>query len=75
MFSPLFSSRLQASLSGSEQRVSELELVLAESDQRLGQLQNLSQSQTVQIQQLQEVCTQLGGVREMNEVSWKPVMF
>ncbi|PWA30720.1 hypothetical protein CCH79_00009171, partial [Gambusia affinis] len=59
--------QLQASLSGSEQRVSELDLALAESDQRLGQLQNLSQSQTVQIQQLQEVCTQLGGVREMNE--------
>lgn len=75
MFSLLFSSRLQASLSGSEQRVGELDRALAESDLQLGQLQNLSQSQTVQIQQLQEVYTQLGGVREMNEVSWKPVMF
>lgn len=62
-------SRLEASLEDSEQRVCELNRALAESDEQLGQLQNLSQSQSVQIQQLQDVCAQLGGVREMNEVS------
>lgn len=56
-------------LGESEQRVSELSRDLSQSEDQLDQLQTLSQSQTVQIQQLQDVCTQLSGVREMNEVS------
>ncbi|KAM4751507.1 sperm-associated antigen 5 [Anableps anableps] len=60
-------NQLEASLEDSEQRVRELNWAAAESNELLGQLQNLSQSQSVQIQQLQDVCTQLGGVREMNE--------
>lgn len=62
-------SRLEASLGQSEQRVFELSQALVQSEEELGQLQTLSQSQSTQIQQLQDVCTQLSGVREMNEVS------
>lgn len=57
------------SLGDSEKRVSELSQALAQSEEQLNQLQICSQSQKVQIQQLQDVCTQLSGVREMNEVS------
>ncbi|XP_038134523.1 sperm-associated antigen 5 [Cyprinodon tularosa] len=60
-------SQLKASLEDSEQRVSELSRALAENEDLLAELQNLSQSQSAQIQQLQDVCTQLGGVRDMNE--------
>lgn len=60
--------RLEMSLEQSEQRVCELSRVLAQSEEHLSQLQTLSQSQNTEIQQLRDVCTQLGGVREMNEV-------
>ncbi|KAI3353100.1 hypothetical protein L3Q82_019669, partial [Scortum barcoo] len=60
-------NELETSLSQSEQRECELSRALAQSEERLSQLQALSQSQNVQIQQLQDVCTQLSGVREMNE--------
>lgn len=62
-------SRMEASLGESDQRVCELSQALADSNEQLGQLQTLSQSQSLQIQQLQDACTQLSGVREMNEVS------
>ncbi|KAF3852533.1 hypothetical protein F7725_005888 [Dissostichus mawsoni] len=58
---------LEASLGLSEQQVCELSQALAQSEEQLSQLQVLSQSQSVQIQQLQDVCTELSGVREMNE--------
>lgn len=61
--------RLETSLGQSEQRAYEFSRALAQSEEQLGQLQVLSQSQSSQIQQLQDVCTQLNGVREMNEVS------
>ncbi|XP_070684359.1 sperm-associated antigen 5 [Pempheris klunzingeri] len=60
-------NELETSLSQSEQSVSELRQALAQSDEQLSQLEAFSQSQTTQIQQLQDVCTQLSGVREMNE--------
>ncbi|XP_034755324.1 sperm-associated antigen 5 isoform X2 [Etheostoma cragini] len=60
-------NELETSLGQSEQRVADLSQALAQNEEQLGQLQFLSQSQNLQIQQLQEVCTQLGGVREMNE--------
>lgn len=46
----------------------ELSQALAQSEEQLGQLQSLSQSQNTEIQQLRNVCTQLEGVQEMNEV-------
>lgn len=55
-------------LDHSEQRVCELSQTLAQSEEQLSQLQSLSQSQNTEIQQLRDVCTQLGGVQEMNEV-------
>uniref|UniRef100_A0A3Q3MKZ5 Si:dkey-25o16.4 n=1 Tax=Labrus bergylta TaxID=56723 RepID=A0A3Q3MKZ5_9LABR len=58
---------LEGWLAESEQRVCELSQALAGSEEQLSQLQVLSQSQNVQIQQLQDVCTQLSGVREENE--------
>lgn len=58
------------SLGQSEQSVSELSQALAQSDAQLSQLQTLTQSQKTEIQQLQDLCTQLSGVREMNEVSF-----
>lgn len=58
------------SLGQSEQRVCELSQALAQSEEQLSQLQTLSKSQNMEIQQLQDVCTQLNGVREMNEVSF-----
>lgn len=64
----LTESRLETSLDQSEQRVCELSGALAQREEQLGQLQTLSQSQNTEIQQLRDVCTQLGGVREMNEV-------
>lgn len=64
----LTDSRLETSLDQSEQRVCELSGALAQREEQLGQLQILSQSQNTEIQQLRDVCTQLGGVREMNEV-------
>uniref|UniRef100_A0A8D3CJB6 Si:dkey-25o16.4 n=1 Tax=Scophthalmus maximus TaxID=52904 RepID=A0A8D3CJB6_SCOMX len=36
-------------------------------EEQLGQLQSLSEAQKIQLRQLQDVRTQLGGVREMNE--------
>uniref|UniRef100_A0A8C9X9D0 Si:dkey-25o16.4 n=1 Tax=Sander lucioperca TaxID=283035 RepID=A0A8C9X9D0_SANLU len=63
----LMAYMLQTSLGQSEQRVHELSRALAQTEEQLSQLQVLSQSQNLQIQQLQDVCTQLGGVREMNE--------
>lgn len=62
--------RLETSLGQSEQRECELSQALAKSEEQLSQLQAISQSQNMQIQQLQDVCTQLSGVREMNEVSF-----
>ncbi|KAK9540510.1 hypothetical protein VZT92_002957 [Zoarces viviparus] len=58
---------LEMSLGQSEQRASAFSRALAQSEEQLGQLRVLSQSQELQIQQLQEVCTQLSGVSEMNE--------
>lgn len=46
----------------------ELSQALAQSEEQLSRLQSLSQSQNTEIQQLRNVCTQLGGVQEMNEV-------
>lgn len=46
----------------------ELSQALAQSEERFSQLKSLSQSQNTEIQQLRNVCTQLGGVQEMNEV-------
>lgn len=48
--------------------MSELSQALAQSEEQLSRLQSLSQSQNKEIQQLRNVCTQLGGVQEMNEV-------
>ncbi|XP_076585034.1 sperm-associated antigen 5 [Chaetodon auriga] len=61
------SNELEASLGQSEQRVNELSQALSQSEEQLGRLEALSQSQSVEIQQLRDVCTQLAGVREMNE--------
>ncbi|XP_074554884.1 sperm-associated antigen 5 [Halichoeres trimaculatus] len=58
---------LEVSLAESEKHVCELSQDLAQSKEQLSQLQALSQSQNMQIQQLQDVCTQLTGVREENE--------
>ncbi|CAN9510300.1 unnamed protein product [Ophioblennius macclurei] len=60
-------SQLEMSLNQSERRVVELTGALAQSEEQLGQLQTLSQSQSAEIQHLQDLCTQLKGVREMNE--------
>ncbi|TNN89454.1 Sperm-associated antigen 5 [Liparis tanakae] len=60
-------NELESSLGQSEQRAFEFSHALAQREEQLGQLKVLSQSQETQIQQLQEVCTQLNGVREMNE--------
>lgn len=65
----LLTTRLEASLGDSERRVRQLSQALAHSEEQLGQLQSLSQSQSCQIQQLQDACAQLSSVREMNEVS------
>lgn len=66
----LADSRLETSLDQSEQHVRELSGALAQREEQLGQLRTLSQSQNTEIQQLHDVCTQLGGVREMNEVGF-----
>lgn len=63
-------SRLEISLAQSEKQVCELSQSLAQSEEQLGQLETLSQSQSAEIQRLQDLCTQLSTVREMNEVSW-----
>ncbi|KAM8879304.1 sperm-associated antigen 5 isoform 1-T2 [Spinachia spinachia] len=60
-------NELETSLGQAEQRAYELSRARAQSEEQLGQLRVLSQSQSTQIQQLQDVCTQLSGVREMNE--------
>uniref|UniRef100_A0A3Q3MPT7 Sperm associated antigen 5 n=1 Tax=Mastacembelus armatus TaxID=205130 RepID=A0A3Q3MPT7_9TELE len=60
-------NELEMSLDQSEQRVCELSEALAQKEEQLSQLQSLSQSQKMQIRQLQDICTQLNGVREMNE--------
>ncbi|XP_051241326.1 sperm-associated antigen 5 [Dicentrarchus labrax] len=60
-------NEFEASLGQSEERVCELSQALAQSEEQLSQLKLLSQSQHMEIQQLQDVCTQLNGVREMNE--------
>lgn len=61
--------RLEISLDQSEKQVCELSKALAQSEEQLSQLQTLSQSQSLEIQRLQDLCTQLSAVREMNEVS------
>ncbi|KAK2918857.1 sperm-associated antigen 5 isoform X1 [Channa argus] len=60
-------NELEMSLGQSEQHVCELNQALAQSEEQLCQLQTLSHSQKMQIQQFHDVCTQLKGVREMNE--------
>lgn len=65
----LLTSRLEVSLGDSEQRVCELSQTLAHREEQLSQLQSLSQSQGLQIQQLQDTCAQLCNVKEINEVS------
>lgn len=62
-------SRLETLLGQSEQRVCQLSQALSENGEQLSQFQTLSQTQEIQIQKLQDVCTQLGGVHEENEVS------
>lgn len=68
---PVF--RLEGSLSESRQRVCELSQALADSEEQCGQLQARCHSQNLQLQQLQDVCTQLSAVRETNEVSLRSV--
>ncbi|KAM4603346.1 sperm-associated antigen 5-like [Polymixia lowei] len=58
---------LEASLGQSQQCVCELSQALAHSEEQLGLLQDHAHTQSLQIQQLQDVCTQLSDVREMNE--------
>ncbi|KAF6729983.1 Sperm-associated antigen 5 [Oryzias melastigma] len=60
-------NQLEASLGDSEQRVCELSQTLAHREEQLSQLQSLSQSQGLQIQQLQDTCAQLCNVKEINE--------
>ncbi|RVE76154.1 hypothetical protein OJAV_G00005650 [Oryzias javanicus] len=60
-------NQLEASLGDSERRVCELSQTLAHREEQLGQLQSLSQSQGLQIQQLQDACAQLCNVKEINE--------
>lgn len=64
-------SRLEASLQESKERVRALTQALTQSEDHAAQLQTLSQSQSLQIQQLQDACAQLKSVQEMNEVSLK----
>uniref|UniRef100_A0A8C5EL92 Sperm-associated antigen 5 n=1 Tax=Gouania willdenowi TaxID=441366 RepID=A0A8C5EL92_GOUWI len=45
----------------------QLSRALAQSEEQLEQLQTLTESQSLQIQQLQDVCTQLSSIRETNE--------
>ncbi|XP_037546347.1 sperm-associated antigen 5 [Nematolebias whitei] len=59
--------QMEASLQASEERERELRRALSRSEHQVAQLQTLSQSQGLQVQQLQESCAQLGGVQEMNE--------
>ncbi|KAM9314239.1 sperm-associated antigen 5 [Pholidichthys leucotaenia] len=58
---------LETSLAQSKQCVCDLTQALAQSEEQLCQLRTLSHSQTLQIQQLQDVCTQLSSMQEMNE--------
>uniref|UniRef100_A0A667ZWQ4 Si:dkey-25o16.4 n=1 Tax=Myripristis murdjan TaxID=586833 RepID=A0A667ZWQ4_9TELE len=58
---------LEVSLDQSQQRVCELSEALAHREEQLNQLQALSHTQSTEIKQLQDVCTQLNGVQEMNE--------
>lgn len=60
-------NELEISLAQSEKQVCELSQSLAQSEEQLGQLETLSQSQSAEIQRLQDLCTQLSTVREMNE--------
>ncbi|XP_013863232.1 sperm-associated antigen 5 [Austrofundulus limnaeus] len=59
--------QLEASLQESKERVCELTGALSQSEDHVAQLQTLTQSQSLQIQQLQDACAQLRGVQEMNE--------
>ncbi|XP_033829420.2 sperm-associated antigen 5 isoform X2 [Periophthalmus magnuspinnatus] len=58
---------LESSLVQSEQCVNDLSAALAHSEDQVSQLCALSEAQAQQLQQLQEMCTQLRGVREENE--------
>ncbi|XP_068177210.1 sperm-associated antigen 5 [Antennarius striatus] len=60
-------NELEVSLRQSEQRVCELNEALTLREEQFLQLQALSKSQTTENQQLQDVCTRLTGVQEMNE--------
>uniref|UniRef100_A0A3B3ZAB5 Sperm associated antigen 5 n=1 Tax=Periophthalmus magnuspinnatus TaxID=409849 RepID=A0A3B3ZAB5_9GOBI len=66
---PLFHAlfRLESSLVQSEQCANDLSAALAHSEDQVSQLCALSEAQAQQLQQLQEMCTQLRGVREENE--------
>ncbi|XP_061778920.1 sperm-associated antigen 5 [Nerophis lumbriciformis] len=59
--------QLVSSLRQAEQRVEALSQTLCESEEELSRLHALTQEQSLQIQQLQDVCAQLSAVREMNE--------
>ncbi|XP_061737007.1 sperm-associated antigen 5 [Nerophis ophidion] len=59
--------QLVSSLQQAEQRVEVLSQTLCESEEQFSRLHALTQEQSLQIQQLQDVCAQLSGVREMNE--------
>ncbi|XP_061888924.1 sperm-associated antigen 5 isoform X2 [Entelurus aequoreus] len=59
--------QLVSSLHQAEQRVEALSQTLCESEEELSRLHALTQEQSLQILQLQDVCAQLSGVREMNE--------
>lgn len=58
---------LDVSLVQSEQRVAELSEALACREEQVSHLQGVSETQTLQLQQLQDMCSQLSGVRDMNE--------
>ncbi|XP_034044445.1 sperm-associated antigen 5 isoform X2 [Thalassophryne amazonica] len=60
-------NELELLLTQSQQRVYELSQDLAHCDQQLKQQQALLDTQSRDIKSLQDLCTQLNGVREMNE--------
>lgn len=60
-------AELELSVGVSEQRVCELTQALSHSEEQLSHVQSVCESQASQITQLRDLCSQLSGVREMNE--------
>ncbi|KAL1023783.1 hypothetical protein UPYG_G00046050 [Umbra pygmaea] len=60
-------NRLEGALGQSEQRVSELTQSLVKAEEQLARLQNLSHSQSLQLQELQDVQSRLQSMKEINE--------